>query len=593
MMPSSRPGGRGRAAASMAVFAAPILAVLAPLPSCRGTPTDGFRLEVPASVASKIVWYEVGVFPGPACASLAPQLAGGVPAQGYAKRLAFRASDGSPPAISELPRSKFAIGVAARGNDCSVLATGCSDVDLAQVSSVSVVLDGVGTPKGACTNGATCEDAQCTPGTTNLGTGCSLAFVGAGPLADPLGLSGTVMSAPALAATATGFLVAYREWDPITGNARITIVPVDSQGGIGPPQQQAQTSCQQIQTSDATGLVFSGGAGVVAAARAGCPTSAGLADPGIDLAAVDPTGALAAPQFADLGPTPVFLSTAHALARSTAGTFLAFTQGNVATVTPLAGTTIGASTTFGGDGRISAAWVGASDQAIALLAASAPSGMTPPGPLAEAGDDGGGEGGPDDGGVDAGDDATVPSGGTDGSIAPGTSSLAFNLVSVAGGGLPAGTVPAPTLFPGTWGAVAVLAGRAFVASDGQATDQPVAYRAFDLGSDTPSVVAGYNPLGSGPVLYADIAAHQDHLFFAVERPGAITLDVFNNATTTPTLLREVPLSGDPRIPTTTAVRDGRVAVLATDTRVIVAWTTEENLAPDDATGGFAVFACAP
>jgi hypothetical protein len=39
------------------------------------------------------------------------------------------------------------------------------------------------------------------------------------------------------------------------------------------------------------------------------------------------------------------------------------------------------------------------------------------------------------------------------------------------------------------------------------------------------------------------------------------------------------------------VRDGRVAVLATDTRVIVAWTTQESLGPNDATGGFAVFAC--
>ena len=93
------------------------------------------------------------------------------------------------------------------------------------------------------------------------------------------------------------------------------------------------------------------------------------------------------------------------------------------------------------------------------------------------------------------------------------------------------------------------------------------------------------------MLFADIAFHQDHLFFAVERPGAITLGVFTNATTTPTLLREVPLDGDPRIPATSSVRDGRVAVLATDSRVIVAWTTQESLGPNDATGGFAVFAC--
>jgi len=39
------------------------------------------------------------------------------------------------------------------------------------------------------------------------------------------------------------------------------------------------------------------------------------------------------------------------------------------------------------------------------------------------------------------------------------------------------------------------------------------------------------------------------------------------------------------------VRDGRIAVLATDTRVMVAWTTEESLTFNDPTGGYALFAC--
>ena len=597
MIRSPRLRGRGRATASMA-FAALVLAALAPLASCRGTPTDGFELEVPGSVAGKIAWYEVGVFPGPGCSALAPELAGGVPSDGYVKRLAFKATNGSPPSISDLPRSKYAIGVAARAADCSVLAAGCSDVDLSQVSSVAVLLNAESSPRGACTNGATCEDAQCTPGSTNLGAGCSLAFMGAGPLADPLGLSGTVMSAPALAATPNGFLIAYREWDPITGSARVTVVPVDQQGGIGAPQQQPQVSCQEVQMSDATALVFSGANGLVAAARAGCPADGGLASSGIDLASVDPGGALGAPSFADLGQASVHLSTAHAMAQSSAGTFLAYTQGDVASVATLNGTALGTTTTFGGSGRISDSWVASSDQVVALLADTIPAGLPPPGLDAGTSDDAGGDGGlADDGGIEGGadagtsDDAGALDAGSEASVTPSSSTLSFNLVSLADGGLSPGTLGGPTQFPGNWGSVAALAGRAFVASDGQTSDQPVAYRAFDVGSGAPSIVSGYNPQGSGPVLYADIAFHQDHLFFAVERPGAITLDVFTNATTTPTLLREVPLSGDPRIPTTSAVRDGRVAVLATDTRVIVAWTTQENLGPDDATGGFAVFAC--
>jgi hypothetical protein len=582
----NRPPRRGRSAGLLVVMA------LALFPSCRGTPTDGFELEVPASVASKVVWYEVGVFPGPGCNALAPELAGGIPTNGYVQRLAFLASNGSPPGISDLPVSKYAIGVAARAADCSVLATGCSDVDLSQGSAVTVLLDAVGTPQGACIDGAACEDAECTPGNGDLGAGCSLAFVGAGPLADPLGLVGTVMSAPALAATPSGFLIAYREWDPNTGNARVTVVPVDDQGGIGVPQQAAQTSCPDVQMSDAAAVVFSGSSGVVAAARAGCPDATGLADSGIDLASIQSSGSFGAASFADLGQARVFLSTAHAMAQSSAGTFLAYTQGDVASVTTLSGTALGTSASFGGQGRMSDAWVAASDEVVALLADSVPAGGPLPSEDAGAGDDAAAS---EDGAAEAGaaDDAGAGSQDEDASApTPSASTLNFNLVSLAAdGGAPLASIGPPTQFPGNWGSIAALAGRAFVASDGQTAGQPVAYRAFDVGGGAPSVVGAYSPLGTGPVLYADVAFHQDHLFFAVEREGEITLDVFDNATTTPTLLHEVALDGDARIPLTSDVRDGRVAVLATDTRVIVAWTTQESLGPSDSTGGFAVFAC--
>jgi hypothetical protein len=593
MTPSPRPGGRVLAIAAFA------LAMVAPLSSCRGTPTDGFELEVPASVASQVVWYEVGVFPGPGCAALEPELAGGVPAEGYVQRLAFLASDGSPPSISDLPRDQFAIGVAARAADCTVLATGCSDVDLSQVSSVDVILNAVTAPQGACTNGATCEDAECTPGSTNLGAGCSLALVGAGPLADPLGLVGTVMSAPALAATANGFLIAYREWDPNTGDARITVVPVDQEGGFGIPQQTPQVSCPEVQMSDAAGLVFSGSNGVVAVGRLGCPDDGGLASSGIDLASVDSNGVFSSPEFAPLGQAPLALSTAHAMAQSNIGTFLAYTQGDVANIATLSGTSLGVPTSFGGEARMSNAWVATSDEVVALLAQSTPSGGPPPtddagsDDAATASEDGGADGGPGGAGEDAGSPVTPDDGGG-GAPTPSTSTLNFNMISAEDGGTAAALLAAlgaPMQFPGNWGSVAALAGRVFVASDGQTSGAPVAYRAFDVGNAAPSVVGAYNPQGSGPVLYADIAFHQDHLFVAVEREGEITLDVFDNATTTPVLLREVPLDGDARIPSTSNVRDGRVAVLATDSRVIVAWTTQESLGPDDATGAFAVFAC--
>ena len=96
---------------------------------------------------------------------------------------------------------------------------------------------------------------------------------------------------------------------------------------------------------------------------------------------------------------------------------------------------------------------------------------------------------------------------------------------------------------------------------------------------------------AGPVLYADVAFHQDHVFFAVEQQGTITLLAYDHATTTPSLLRTVAFGNDSRVPSLSDVRDGRIAVLATDSRVVVAWTTQEVLGPNDAAGGYAVFAC--
>jgi hypothetical protein len=41
------------------------------------------------------------------------------------------------------------------------------------------------------------------------------------------------------------------------------------------------------------------------------------------------------------------------------------------------------------------------------------------------------------------------------------------------------------------------------------------------------------------------------------------------------------------------VRDGRLAIAASDTRVAVVWTTGKTLTQNDAVGGYAVFACTP
>jgi len=103
--------------------------------------------------------------------------------------------------------------------------------------------------------------------------------------------------------------------------------------------------------------------------------------------------------------------------------------------------------------------------------------------------------------------------------------------------------------------------------------------------------------GAGKVAYADIALVQDRMFFAVEKvgttpnPSIISVYAYAQATTTPALKRRVVLNDDSRIPTLTAVRDGLVAIAASDTRVAVVWTAGKTLTDKDAVGGYAVFAC--
>ena len=564
--PRRTPLSRGARALRAAALA--LATGVATGPACKTTPTDAFQLQVPADVVSKVAWYEVGIFPGTICSTLASQLAGGVPPDGFVQRLAFQASNGTNPGIPNIARGRYGIAVAARAADCSVLATGCSDVDLSTVSSVNVSLSDVsGTPLGACTNGATCAQARCAPNTADptAGGGCSLQLVGAGPFADPLALIDTLVSAPAVAATPNGFVLAYREFDPTSGAARVTALPIDANGGAGTPQQTSQTACAGNPVSDATGLYFSGNGGAIALTRGACGV-----DAGIDVFPIDANGQFGTSGFADLGPTAVTLFNAHAIAPSAAGTFVTYAQGGVANVTTLGGTSLGTPTSFGLS-QISGAWASASDQVLALLSAGATGGAPP-----ATGDGGTG----DDGGTPAETGASVGNG------------LGLSLLALggAGSGLPA--VGAPIVFPGNWGSVSAQAGRAYVVSDGTGANQPVAFRAFDVGGTAAAVTDGFAVSGLSSVSYSDVAFHQDHVFFAVEGPGAIALVAYDHATTTPTALHQVLLGSDPRVPSVSAVRDGRLAVLATDTRVVVTWATGQRLNGDDAVGGYAVFACA-
>ncbi|MGH7295014.1 MAG: hypothetical protein ACRELB_08775, partial [Polyangiaceae bacterium] len=160
-------------------------------------------------------------------------------------------------------------------------------------------------------------------------------------------------------------------------------------------------------------------------------------------------------------------------------------------------------------------------------------------------------------------------------------------------GLPAADGGAPPTTSGVFGALAAQGARAFVVSGGTLGGPPLAYAAYDLGTSAPAATGSLTPPGQGDPVGADVASAGDRVFFAAEQPGSLSVMVYDHASTTPALRATVLLSDDPRIPSQQNARDGRIAVAASDSRVLVAWLTATSLGPDDPVGGYALFACSP
>jgi hypothetical protein len=526
---------------------------------CEKNPSVTFEIVIPDVVNTQAQWMEIGVLPGPCPGP--DQLTGGIPRAGTAARIAF-SKNTNPPAIGDLKKGPYAFAAVARGADCSVLATGCTLADVTETRDVSIQLSPASAPSSACPAGESCVDGRCAPavGTDpTLGAGCSMELVGAGPLGDPLQLSGSdVASAPAVAVTESGFLVAYREYDMIEGQARLTLATVDPQGAIviAPPTMLAG-QCPSQDESDAVGLAYLAGAGVVASARPGCAP----ASPGIDTFQVDATGAVKKNTFNAASNGPPRLSNAHALALTGAGSgWIAYVDRGGAQVIGLSGLlTQPPAVPFGDVPPHTLAQVSTTDKMVALLAAGTGSGT---------------DGGVPEGG--SGDDATV-SGAT----------LRLQLGSTPSG------VGSPFETSGAWGAVATEGTRAFVLGDAPGAAQPTQWFAIELGDLAPVEAGMLAPPGQGDVAGGDVAFHGDFVTYAVEQQGSIGVVVYDHASTAPTFVRNVLLSDDPRIPSQATVRDGRVAIAANDSRVLVVWTTAATLGPSDPLGAYALFACSP
>jgi hypothetical protein len=563
---------------ALAALLANLTLIVASGAACGGKPEVGFEISLPSDLVETTVWFEVGAFRDASCGALKPMLMNGVP-EGAVQRVAFRRDDPASPKVGDLATGKYAFAAVAKDEDCGILATGCVEAEMGDVDSVAIDMSSTEAPSGACGAGASCQAARCVPANDNadksVGSQCSLELLGAGPLANPVGGGGTLVSAPAIVATPSGFVIVYREIDPNGASARVTVLPIDPAGGaLDPTRPLLKGRCANSDETDGVGLVMNGSEGQIVLARSACGGR-----PGLELLSFTSKPEVTIdPNFRSSdSPTAqnLILAGGHVAATRPGGSVIAFTEdgaSRIATVQPGVGVA-SPSGSFGSTTGATGAWVAASDKVLAVLAAGPGGGAAPVG---DAGAEGGGGGG---GGEDVGPSLSLVM------VPPGTAANAFST---------ADNMPVPPItFPGVWGAVAALGARVIVVSDGGGPGRSVTYRTFDLGKTAPAETNGFSIEGTGNPTTGDVTMLEDKAFFVALKPGSVSLHVYANATTTPTPLREVLFGKQPRISGISTVRDGRVAVAATATRVAVAWTTAKVLSNNDSTGGYAVFACTP
>ncbi len=566
--------------------------------ACHPTGNVSFTLGVPSGLTSSVAYYEIGAFASGSCSALVTQLPGGLPSSGETARAVFAPTTSPEPALGNLPRGSYAFAATAKDANCQVLAIGCSEADVGSTSSVTVGLTALESPSATCSDSTSCVDGECVPpgeGSNDIGAGCSLVLVGAGPLAEALqSTGGEVTSAPAVVVTPSGFLLAYREYDQGMNAARLTLLPIANDASAGAAAQTSLPNRCDTVESDATGLAWNGDHGLAVVSHQLCK-DVGLT--GEDTVQVDATGATQSGGFSTIQ-TPamqtLLLSTGHAVAAQPGGDEFFVAQGITnrppdttppyATISLTDGLNASLAAQYASPSTVSSSVVASTATLVAAgsVGTGGTTGASNVVPLDDAG-------ATDSGAVDAGGSGSGSGGtggtglGTDG----GTDPMAY--VRVGPPATDLGSLPLVGTWNADWLSLTVDASRTYAVSG---TEGVAELRSVDLGGMASSAFP-VQLTGEGEVIFADAAFSGDHLFLAVERSGALALVTYENATTTPKLLRQIDLDKDPRVGIFTDLADGRVAIAASSTRVAVVWTTQKTLLERDPVGGYAVYACAP
>mgnify|MGYP003376561638 CR=1 FL=1 len=552
--------------------------------SCTGNPQVTFEIDVAQSIAAQTTWFEIGAFSNGYCQAVKPVITSGIPLDGAVVRVAFRRDNAAPPPIGDLRKGNYAFAAVARREDCGIVATGCVEVDVSSEREVRITMDPLPQAPGTCSATAKCSAGRCVPSNDNakVGAGCSLALLGAGPLGNALSTSGEFVSGPAIAASPTGFVVAYREVD-LEGNARLTMLPLDAGGGALAPLVSARLNAGLLRDycaeaaptqTDSAAFFLGQGGGSVVLSHPPCGAIGG-----VDIFPTDPSGIITGFGRSGGQGVSVSLSQAHAIyARTTGAPALAYVQNGQAEVAGVNGADLEPQERRGkfGGGTATGAWI-SGDKTLAFLALG--TGGTSPPPPVDAGADASRDGGAP---------PPVPSGGkflrlkTSDDLADLTKLTTATSVDVAA--------------DVSWGSLAVTGKRVLVLAPTTSEGSPVDLHAFDGNRELETSPTSVAVEGIGDATSGDVAISGDRAFVAVLRRGEVSLVALDRITTSPTSFdppRIVSFLRDSRIPSIAKIEDGKVAVATSGTRVAVAWSSASKIDINKPVGGYAIFACAP
>lgn len=529
---------------------------------------------------AKAAFLEVMVLDGGKCPAMDAVARGDVGATKFRKTVA---ASSEPPKIPDLDTGSYAF--AARlvdGASCAAIAAGCTEADLGSVAKVVIPVGAVVPALGGCTAGQACTDGRCEAsdgggggaggGLPEAGPGaCSLSLVASGAL-PALDEPGGTVAGPAIVATKDGFAIAYREGSIDASGAKAVLVTLQDDGTLGTASKQPIPTCAGFVADDGVGLALSSSSGGIAAASRPACNGGGA---GLSILPFDASFALgAAVSTPDLA-TNVRLAASHALARGPKGYEVAVVAQGKAQIGSVDESGALATAPLFPSGSSSYAELAIEGDTLAAIADRISGGAAetemPIGPVPAPGGGGGtGGGGAGGGGGVGGAGAGAGGAGASGlsvhrALSPWAALTAWSVDGVVRVGAisldPSGTT--------TWGVV-----------------------------DRSGVSHGTGSLGqadAGTVTAGDLAVLGDHAIIAVARPRGFHVWQLRGATATSLAqdgfgVDESNTIGDQNL----GNYDGaRISVAAARQRIAVVWVTRKQLGTQDATGGFALYACEP